>query len=237
MCTVSVVPYTDGVRLISNRDERRARAAARPPIWWRLGAKRALFPLDPDGGGTWVGLNDSGLIVALLNRTEAGASRRQDAVVRSRGVIVPTLLTASGLPDVLRRVRRIRRADYRAFQVIAVCAGVAVIVTAGSDRYIEVCRRLEAPLLLTSSALGDAVVDAPRRQLFANLMSGPPAGWLEAQRRFHAHAWPARPDVSVIMSRHDARTVSRTICDARVDGGVRLTYEPLDDSAAVRRAS
>jgi len=53
--------------------------------------------------------------------------------------------------------------------------------------------------MLTSSGLGDAVVDAPRRQLFERLVLRHERPWPLAQDRFHAHRWPSRPDISVHM--------------------------------------
>lgn len=240
MCTVSVVPHEDGARLVSNRDERHSRAAARPPSWWRLGPRRALFPIDAEAGGTWVGVNDAGLAVAVLNRHAAEDDCRREASSvppLSRGAIVPLLLSASRPDEVLGYARRIRRALYRPFRVLAAGHGLAAIVSAGPDDFHEVCVRLDTPLLLTSSSLGDALVDAPRRALFAAMMNTPAADWLAAQRRFHAHRWPAIPELSVVMSRHDARTVSRTTCEMTRTGAVRMTYEALDGSAALRLAS
>lgn len=240
MCTVSVVPHEAGIRLMSNRDERRSRVAARPPSWWGLGRRRALFPIDGEAGGTWIGVNDAGLAVALLNRMAAGDDRPRRASwpsPRSRGVIVPQLLRASRVEEVLRHARRIRRVQYRPFRLLAVGEGVALVISAGPDDFRDACLRLEAPLLLTSSSRGDALVDTPRRDLFAMLMSGPETGWLAAQRRFHADHSPARPDVGVVMVREDARTVSRTTCDIARDGRVRMAYEALDDVVPMRLAS
>ena len=50
-----------------NRDERRSRPAALPPQVHDLGGRLAAFPVDPRGGGSWVGVNDVGIVVTLLN--------------------------------------------------------------------------------------------------------------------------------------------------------------------------
>jgi hypothetical protein len=46
------------------------------------------------------------------------------------------------------------------------------------------------------------------------------------QRVFHRHAWPARPEISVLMSRPDAATVSRTVLDVS-DGAIRMHYSRI----------
>ena len=58
MCTVTLMRYDGGVRLACNRDERRDRPAALPPTSYACGKQRAIFPVDPVGGGTWIGVND-----------------------------------------------------------------------------------------------------------------------------------------------------------------------------------
>jgi hypothetical protein len=85
---------------------------------------------------------------------------------------------------------------------------------------------LDRPLLFTSSSLGDAVAEAPRRRLFDATVCGRDASLFEAQRRFHDHQWPDRPEISVRMLRPDARTVSRsfvTVAAGRID----FIYEPF----------
>ena len=57
-----------------NRDERRDRRAATPPAVHRLQHRTAIYPVDPVGGGTWIGVNDAGLAAALLNRTIVAAA-------------------------------------------------------------------------------------------------------------------------------------------------------------------
>jgi hypothetical protein len=81
-------------------------------------------------------------------------------------------------------------------------------------------------LMRTSSSLGDGLVEPPRRKLFNQMMRTSAAERLRAQDRFHAHTWPRRPELGVLMSRPDARTVSRTVCDIGPDGWA-MTYEPI----------
>jgi hypothetical protein len=81
-------------------------------------------------------------------------------------------------------------------------------------------------LLFTSSSLGDEVVEGPRRWLFESLVLDESASWLLGQFRYHRTQWTARPDISVLMERVDARTVSRTVIDVN-SGEASLYYEPL----------
>lgn len=56
-----------GFRVAFNRDESRRRPAGLPPVARVYGPRRALHPVDPVSGGTWIGVNDAGLALALLN--------------------------------------------------------------------------------------------------------------------------------------------------------------------------
>src|SRR5262249_8211042 len=71
MCTVSVVASRGGVRLVCNRDERVSRPVAQPPALHRTAAGVAIYPVDPESGGTWVGVTDRGFAAVLINRTVA----------------------------------------------------------------------------------------------------------------------------------------------------------------------
>jgi len=47
MCTVSIVPHRDGLRVVSNRDERRDRIEALEPSVTTLGRRTAAMPDNP----------------------------------------------------------------------------------------------------------------------------------------------------------------------------------------------
>ena len=84
-------------------------------------------------------------------------------------------------------------------------------------------------LMLTSSGLGDHVVTARRTALLRQcIASGQPPE--QTQDEFHQHVWPGEEHLSVLMSRRDARTVSRTTIDVS-RSGVRLEYAPIDEHA------
>lgn len=229
MCTVSIVPYGRAHhRLICNRDEQRTRGSAQPPAWYAAGTRTALFPRDADEGGTWVGLNDHGLVAVLLNRTDDASTRAVARGVgyRTRGAIVPQVLAAADVARARALAVQIPRESFRPFRLVLLQGLDVVVVSASAGDLHETRSRLSEPLMLTSSSLGDRLVDPPRRALFNRLMRTERSQWLPRQQRFHAWAWPGRPELGVLMSRSDARTVSRTICDIGPDTWT-MTYEPI----------
>src|SRR5206468_9651830 len=56
-----------GIRVASNRDELRSRAPGLAPEVRGFGSRRAMMPIDPVSGGTWIAVNDAGLAMTLLN--------------------------------------------------------------------------------------------------------------------------------------------------------------------------
>lgn len=90
MCSVSFLPNSEGFDLLMNRDEQLTRPSALPPVLHRCGERKAMFPHELNGG-TWVGVNDAGLALALIN----WYSQPQRAGTLSRGGVIPALLAAN----------------------------------------------------------------------------------------------------------------------------------------------
>lgn len=68
MCTVTYIPKENGEFILTqNRDEDIKRAIATPPIERMINGEKHLFPVDPQGGGTWIGISESGRMASLLN--------------------------------------------------------------------------------------------------------------------------------------------------------------------------
>ncbi|MEM7623449.1 MAG: NRDE family protein [Planctomycetota bacterium] len=233
MCTVSVVALAGGgVRVLCSRDEQRSRRRAEPVAERACGDRRAIFPRDPDGGGTWVGVNDAGVGLALLNRTDEGPGQSGMAaqMLASRGEIIPGLLRAGSLDEVVCLAEALDPGRFRPFRLMAFDVDEAALTREDGGRVRVVWReRADEPRMETSSGLGDHLVERPRRGVFDQMVLGAfageagPDGVLVAQAAFHAHRWPDRPELSVDMTRADAETVSLT--ELEIDAGaVRIRY-------------
>lgn len=237
MCTFSLVraPWQEtpaGLawpdwRVVFNRDERRARQPGLPPVARDYDGVRAIHPIDPDGAGTWLAATSAGLVFALLNETQA-LSRRGATPVISRGLVIPSLLSARSLDDVESRLAKYSADRHRPFRLLAVSdQAVVEMVHAGAGSSVT---RHDAStrLIRTSSSVEPADTQKRRTALFEHLV---PVPSVAAQDRFHAHRWPQAPGVSVLMTRPDARTVSVTVVDV-IAHGFRLAYRPLPDGLA-----
>ena len=241
MCTVTVVPGGRGssgavaptLRVVFNRDELRTRPRSIPPALHACGDRRTIMPVDPWSGGTWIGANDAGLVVGLLNvnaePTEPAATPSEPPP-ESRGVIVPGLLAAGSLTGLLHASHSIDASRHAPFRIMATDGREFVLLASQGHDLREVLReRFLRPVMLTSSGLGDQLVESPRRALFDEVFARW-GDWLDAQRRFHEHTWAGRGHISVLMSRADARTESRVVIDLYADR-VSMEYVPLLDRA------
>lgn len=88
MCTVSYIPKENGAFILThNRDEDIKRAIATPPIERIINGTKHLFPIDPQGGGTWIGISETGRVASLLN---GGAEpyKHQPPYRHSRGKVI-----------------------------------------------------------------------------------------------------------------------------------------------------
>lgn len=246
MCTLTIIDRlasgAAGVRVVVNRDEQRDRPAALAPRWHRAGAcpecgteeARALWPVDPAGGGTWISVNEHGLVLALLNMNPRPRPALPSILV-SRGVLIPRLAGCREPAHVMDRVFHTDLARFAPFRLVAARAtseGVE-IQQAWWDRSMP--RR--APVALAdacfvSSGLGDDMV-APRVRLFRQTLAQ--GGEAAAQDRFHAHAWKDSPELSVMMTRDDARTVSVTTVEVAPGASpeVRMDYRAVRAAASV----
>jgi hypothetical protein len=222
MCTVSLVPAGERLRVMCNRDERHTRPAALPPVVTRSGGQLALLPLDPLGGGTWIAANAAGLVFAVLNGAAAFG-----APGLSRGRLILELLDAVSLDDALGRARALCRRDWPAHRLLAADRTSVLDLRVGLAGLGLRRQALAGPLMFTSSSLGDDLVAAPRQELFQRLVvEGPDP--IDGQDAFHRHRWHDRPHLSVHMRRHDAATQSITTVDVSA-AAVRMCYESTTD--------
>ena len=225
MCTVTLIPCGNGVRLACNRDESPLRPAALPPRVLMCGARRALMPIDSLAGGTWIAANDAGLMATLLNvyETPRDKTAPPSPSRRSRGTIIPWLMEAATLDEAYEKTQGIVREEYAAFRlVLADRHSFAEVYSPGQALVRRPPLRIAGPLLFTSSGLGDGLVDPPRRALFeAFSLKG--SDWREQQDAYHRHSWPERRHLSVCMLRPEARTVSFTAIELTAER-IQMTY-------------
>jgi uncharacterized protein with NRDE domain len=235
MCTLSLIPLRDsagsltGYRVACNRDESHARPPAAAPRWRSSDGVRALWPMDMEAGGTWIGASDSGLTLAILNlNPDPPAVIEPPPNARSRGLVIPDLIGSPTAVAAIDRLSRMPLEHYSAFRLIAVggAQDELRIAEARWDRqHFGVAWFRAAPMAFVSSGLGDSKVLA-RLDLFEDMVVVPGPS-PELQDAYHRHTWDDRPEISVLMRRDEARTVSITTLEVARGCPPQMIYESI----------
>jgi uncharacterized protein with NRDE domain len=137
MCTLVVAARTVPelpLVIVANRDEETARPS-RPPFRWDVprGVVGFIAPRDERAGGTWLGWNDHGVFVGILNR-HPGASRQLAGEPISRGAIVVDALQGSSAAEVHHAMARLDPTRYNGFHLVyADVHGVYATIGDGRD--------------------------------------------------------------------------------------------------------
>lgn len=226
MCTVTIVPKadsSDAFRMACSRDEQHGRAPALPPQRRDHAGVQALLPIDPASDGTWVGVNEHGLALTLLNYNLPEPPVGRD---RSRGQVIPRLLNAQSVDAVVQGLEAIERERMMPFRLVA-CDGDSLMLWRSTESFecASVTKWDGKPVMFTSSGLGDHLVEGPRRALFEASFGDDPCEHEAEQAAFHRHRWAGKEHLSVCMHREDARTVSYTRIDVK-PSGIMMTYHP-----------
>lgn len=210
-----------------NRDEARTRGAESPPVLARADTGVCwLAPRDSDSGGTWMGLNDRGLVACLLNRYH-DAEVPPPAGPHSRGELVPQVLAHATLPAA--------RAWLETSLDLQPYAPFTLVLADRWDRCALAWNGREAAwsalpapwALVTSSFFEPARVLPWREQAFS--------AWLAAGAPFSG-PWPAfhvlQPEgesfCAPLMSRAVSCTRSITQAVVRPDAPWCLRYAPVE---------
>lgn len=239
MCTLSVVrgshaPDQPLLAVVMNRDEQRSRRPSIPPELRSFHHTPALMPIDAESGGTWIAVNHHDLIFALLNANPGFSTYTSNAPTqghRSRGHIIPTLASSPDLHAAAENAAALDARSFAPFSLVILDRDLTLLIqSSGSSINITPTTHTHRAEVWSSSGLGDHRVIGPRSDLFQTTVAAAPNthAALAAQTEFHRHSWPHAPELSVAMSRGDARTVSRTRIELHPSRAVLRTHL-LDD--------
>jgi uncharacterized protein with NRDE domain len=198
MCFVAVLFRAVGdapVVVAANREEAYARGGTPPQLLDDPPALVAGF--DPRAGGTWLGVNRHGVLVAVTNRPRA----HPPPGPRSRGLLVRDLLAAPSAAAAVARAERELSADrYAGCNVLCLDADHAAVAHAGER--VEVCGLPPGVHVLTTRDVNDPT---DPRVAFAR-------GWLKP-------GYPSADAALADLRRLCARTDDPAICLHGAEGG------------------
>ena len=206
MCTVSFLPSRYGFMLAMNRDEQVSRPRALAPRRHWTGTRASLYPSEV-GGGTWIGINDAGLSLALVNWYAKPQCDR--ALCVSRGIIIPHLLAAENLAELAAMFADLPLTKIKPFRLLAASAKERRLREWRWDGKALTCKRVGwAPRHWFSAGYDEALTNKKRATVVraAGKSALTPAG---LRKLLQSHL-PERGPFSICMHRADAKTVSYT---------------------------
>ena len=222
MCTLTFVPTDDGYLAGMNRDERLTRPIAIPPGVLELDGATAVYPHEVSGG-TWIGCNNHGNLLALLN-WNAVTPPVDDARLRTRGLLIPKLIVARDLTQTRALYARLNLHNISPFRLIGAFLEEQIVM----EWRWNGSRRQDFEFSWDkrqwfSSSLSDAMATHERGracQRASMEFSTTPASWL---RKLHQSHDPVPGPFSICVHRKDAATVSYT--EVRCSGkSISMSY-------------
>ena len=208
MCTVTFIARRHGYALGMNRDELLTRVTAVPAARHRLGARAALFPSEPNGG-TWIGVNDSGVTLALINWYSVPARATVKPI--SRGDVVKLALPSDSPARVEAVLAGLPLHRMNPFRLIGFFPAERAVVEWRWN--LEQRARLDLPWCSNtwiSSGFDEAGAQQKRGQIFRDAGRQNSAGNTNWLRRLHRSHLPECGPYAHCMHRADATTVSYT---------------------------
>jgi hypothetical protein len=217
MCTVTLRCGVGSLVLTMNRDERFERAPEEGPRRIPGDASRPswLAPFDSASGGTWIGVNERGVVSCILNGYEPlDEGLRSDPLVPSRGSIIPRIMEAQDGVGPARLPDALDFSAYPSFTLLVASQDGGEIVR--WRRGAGLTRELVSPGLtfLTSSSWSEPEVALWRKRAFdAWRAEGEPE--VDGLPTLHLLAPPGDQAAAPFMTRDTSAT--RSITQVRVD--------------------
>jgi uncharacterized protein with NRDE domain len=151
MCTVVFIPAQGKYLIASLRDEHPNRSKAGLPILTHSSQKKYIAPIDPQGGGTWVGINDGGAAIVLLNGGFKNHIKK-NCYARSRGQIVTELLSVN---DPIQNWNNIELINIEPFTLIVWVNGHLVQLVWDGEKKYQTVKDTSKAHIWSSSTLCD----------------------------------------------------------------------------------
>lgn len=174
MCSVIILRRPEHERwpllLAANRDEIATRRTAPPDRHWD-DRPDVVAGLDLEAGGSWLGLNDHGLVAAVLNRQ---GTLGPEAGKRSRGELVLEALDHADADAAASALAHLDPGAYRPFNLVVADATEAFWIRHAGDGMVRSVALEPGIAMLTSRELDDAQSARVRRYLPLFRQAEPP---------------------------------------------------------------
>jgi hypothetical protein len=222
MCTVTWARQKDGYHLLCNRDERNSRQPALGPHCHEKNGVKYIAPIDGDHGGSWIGVNEFGLSLCLLNRY-GDVDLHPDRKYISRGLLLIDLFDCFDVWQVKSCINEVNLSRFRPFNLVVLSQTEESTLLEWTGSRYSFIDNVDGHVPLTSTSLTEPGIAIERQRQFATLTAG--SGRNEvALDTFHRSHLPERGSHSVCMHRNEAATVSLSKITV-ANGAILFEYE------------
>jgi uncharacterized protein with NRDE domain len=226
MCTVLYIPIQKGKYLFAQtRDEGYEREKAIPPQIKEVGKNTIISPIDPVGGGSWIGTSKDRQIV-IMNGARIPHKRKEFYDV-SRGKLVSKYFLSRNIHHFIQKTSF---ALFEAFTLI-IYEGAELYRLFWDEKSLEMemlnsCK----PYIFSSSTLYSKEMIEVREQWFKSFIGRFKFPNIEDVELFLKTPQGSNPDNFFIMDRKDlVKTVNMSIVDIEGEK-VSFIYEELDEN-------
>lgn len=205
MCTLTWLANKEGYEVFFNRDEQRSRTVAKPPCY--DSETDSIMPIDPQGKGTWIAVNSSGVTLCLLNNYQA-ESNTKTTIHTSRGLLIPILIKHGTHEKISQQLKNIDLHNYMPFWLCVFPENFKRdnesmdIYQWDGDRLTKETQKQP----VVSSAISLPEVQQKRSSLFDKMIAHKTNSGQHLS--YHSSHNPKKGKYSVCMHRNDARTQS-----------------------------
>jgi len=226
MCSVSWQQQHDEILICFNRDEQKNRIVAEPPRIFSESSISTIMPIDPQGGGSWISVNQFGLFLGLLNFYDVDTELNRQKIAHekyiSRGLLLRRLSVCKAFAEVAELLSKQDLTHYMPFKLVVILdENKKLFVWNGVGLSVE---KLE-PFICSSSIESRSVLKY-RQQQFSQAQ-----GDIVSLHREHTDR---KDSHSICMHRDDAETVSLSVI--RINS-TRVSFEYWNGSPCSSQTS
>jgi hypothetical protein len=181
-----------------------------------------IAPVDGDHGGSWIGTNEFGMSLCLLNRVgDVESDGNRDYI--SRGVLLIDLLDCSKAEQMRSRINDFDLSHFRAFNLLVLTRSAKSALLEWTGSKFSFVSNVDCLVPLTSTSLTEPGIAVERQRQFVAIAASQGLNE-DSLDNYHRSHLPTRGAHSVCMHRDGAATVSLSKISVR-QGEILFEYE------------
>jgi len=223
MCTLTWVKDASSYEVFFNRDELLTRSEEIPPSLHLKDKVQFLAPVDPQGQGTWVGVNDRGITLCLANMYPS--QRKEGKLYKSRGQLLWSLLSLESLNQVMDQIKKHDFKDYLGFRILGFSLQEKTCMAQYHEDQLKINTDADDCYPVSSSSYQSKEVQEGRIKYFEETVGRSHKITADKLDQYQQSTYPQLSAYSVCMKRDNActKSYSRIHVDKK---NITFTYQP-----------